>query len=226
MSNPDWLPHRRADQIALCDNWIVYMTAARRTAWGVPQEQFTELANLFDAARELLRQAMDDDERTRVITVRCQAAFKTLTAKARYFKDRFFKMPPLDEGDITALGLRIPDPRHTPVPVPEAQAQADLTFPGIHLVELRNIRPVSGTAPDPRSDYGVRIYYGFSGPPSARFPFRVTGVPKTGTDLPYSIFTRRKKERFDFDGESGNTVYFCLRYENSKGEAGVDYRVI
>jgi hypothetical protein len=33
-------------------------------------------------------------------------------------------------------------------------------------------------------------------------------------------FTRRKRERFDFDGESGNTVYFCLRYENSKGEAG------
>ncbi|MDR2184098.1 MAG: hypothetical protein LBO80_00295 [Treponema sp.] len=203
----------------MCDNWIVYMTAARRTAWGVPQEQYNELSNLYDAARELLRKAMDDDERTRVITVECQAAFKALKAKMRFFKDRYFKLSPLTEGDLAALGLKERDPP-SPVPVPEAQAQADLTFPGIHLVELRNIRPVSGTAPDPRSDYGVRIYYGFSGPASARFPFRVTGVPKTGADLPYSIFTRRKKERFDFDGESGNTVYFCLRYENSKGEAG------
>jgi hypothetical protein len=25
--------------------------------------------------------------------------------------------------------------------------------------------------------------------------------------------TRKQKERFDFDGESGNTVYFRLRYE-------------
>jgi hypothetical protein len=44
--------------------------------------------------------------------------------------------------------------------------------------------------------------------------------PKIGGDLPYSVFTRRKKERFDFDGESGNMVYFCLRYENSKDQAG------
>ncbi|MDR2021339.1 MAG: hypothetical protein LBQ14_11310, partial [Treponema sp.] len=26
-------------------------------------------------------------------------------------KDRFFKLPPLDEGDIAALGLKMPDPR-------------------------------------------------------------------------------------------------------------------
>jgi hypothetical protein len=221
MSNPDWLPRRRADQIAMCDSWIVYLTAARRTAWGVPQDQFNDLTDLFDTAKALLRQATDEDERTHVITVRCQAAFKALTVRQRFFKDRYFKMPPLDEGDIAALGLRAPDSRHTPVPVPEAQAEADITFPGIHLVELRNIRAV-GTAglPDPRSDYGVRIYYGFSGPASQKFPFRVTGVPKSGRDLPYSLFTRRKKELFDFDGESGNTVYFCLRYENAKGEAG------
>jgi hypothetical protein len=188
----------------MCDNWIIYMTSARRTAWGVPQDQFTALSTLFDTAKELLRQAMDEDERTRVITARCQKAFKVLVEKLRFFKDRYFKIPPLDEGDIAALGLRAPDPHHSNIPVPEAQAEADVTFPGIHLVELKNIRPVGISGPpDPRSDYGVRIYYGFSGPASQKFPFRVTGIPKTGTDLPYSIFTRRKRERFDFDGEAG-----------------------
>jgi hypothetical protein len=77
-----------------------------------------------------------------------------------------------------------------------------------------------GTAPDLRSDYGVRIYYGLSGEPTETHRFRVTGTPKTGKDLPESLFTRRKKERFDFDGESGKTVYFCLRYENPAGKAG------
>jgi hypothetical protein len=38
--------------------------------------------------------------------------------------------------------------------------------------------------------------------------------------LPYSVFTKKKKKRFDFEGESGNTVYFCLRYENGKGDVG------
>jgi hypothetical protein len=50
----------------------------------------------------------------------------------------------------------------TPIPPPEAQADVDITFPGVHLVELANIRPVGSFGfPDARSDYGVRIYHGF-----------------------------------------------------------------
>jgi hypothetical protein len=50
-----------------------------------------------------------------------------------------------------------------------------------------------------------------------QYKFRIAGEPKTGNDLSCSVFTRRKKGRFDFDGESGNTVYFCLRYEKPRG---------
>jgi hypothetical protein len=39
----------------------------------------------------------------------------------------------------------------------------------------------------------------------------------TGEDLPHSVFTHKKKYRFDFDGDSGKTVYFSLKYENEKG---------
>ncbi|MDR1250218.1 MAG: hypothetical protein LBK63_13070, partial [Treponema sp.] len=47
--------------------------------------------------------------------------------------------------------------------------------------------------------------------------FRLATPPVSGNDLPHSLFTHRKKFRFDFDGDSGKTVYFCLRYENEKG---------
>jgi hypothetical protein len=124
------------------------------------------------------------------------------------------------EEDLRNMGIPPLDRTHTPVPPPENQVEADLTFPGIHLVELRKIRPVSGTAPDTRSDYGVRIYYGLTGEADEAFPFRLAGPLKTAKVLPYSVFTRRQRERFDFEGESGSTVYFCLRYENSKGQAG------
>jgi hypothetical protein len=41
----------------------------------------------------------------------------------------------------------------------------------------------------------------------------------SGEQLPFSKFTRRKKELFDFtQKDSGKTVYFCVRYENAKGE--------
>jgi hypothetical protein len=80
---------------------------------------------------------------------------------------------------------------------------------------------VGGAAPpDGRVDYGVRIHWGLSGEPTETNRFRVVGTPKTGRDLPNSLFMRRRKERFDFDGESGSRVYFCLKYENPSGWEG------
>jgi hypothetical protein len=193
---------------------------AIRTAWGIPQTQFTELTALFTAAEALLEKTQSGD-RTPVIIEECKEAFDALDAKMRFFKKHYFLVPPLTNADLVNLGLNPPDTSRTPIPKPTAQVEADLTFPGIHLVELKNIRPTgSSGVPDPRSDYGVRIFYGLSGTASDKFRFRVTGEPQKGSDLPYSIFTRHKKERFDFEGESGCTVYFCLHYENSKGEFG------
>jgi hypothetical protein len=221
MSN-DWRPGGREAQLSMTRNWIsVLQDPQYPPNWGIPPNEVMELVTLFDAAQAALIKAQSDTERTPVVTARCNAAFKALTDKMRFFHSHFFLIPPLIEADLISLGLKPRDPP-TPIPTPEAQPEADLAFPGVHLVELRNIRPVSsGTAPDHRSDYGVRIYFGLSGDPTEAHRFRVTGVPKTGKDLPESLFTRRKKERFDFDGESGKTVYFCLQYENpSGGQAG------
>jgi hypothetical protein len=56
--------------------------------WSVPQAEFTKLGTLFAAAEALLQMARDENERTHVITVECQAAFKVLEAKMRFFRDR------------------------------------------------------------------------------------------------------------------------------------------
>ena len=185
--------------------------------WGVPTIVIDELEELAQGADAALTAAKNEATRTPVATARCKTAFDALIAKMRDTKKRYFLTPPLVDADYVALGLKPHDTKPTPVPAPTAQVEADITFPGIHLVELKNIRAVAGIAPDSRSDYGVRIYYGFTGPATERRKFRVNEPPKSGNDLPDSVFTRRKKEFFDFDGESGNTVYFCLKYENAKG---------
>jgi hypothetical protein len=201
----------------MCQEWISIMSDAEtRTAWGIPAAQFQELGVVFAAAQALLQKAQSN-ERTPVITEQCREAFDAMIEKERFFKNHYFLVPPLTLPDLIRLGLHLPNPP-SPIPTPEAQVEADITFPGIHLVELVNIRPVGTVGlPDPRSDYGVRIYYCLSGTPSDTFPFRINEAPKKGANLPYSIFTRRKRERFDFEGESGNRVWFCLRYENAKG---------
>jgi hypothetical protein len=85
------------------------------------------------------------------------------------------------------------------------------------MVELNHIRTVGAGEDDPRSDYGVRIFWGILGPAAEHDKFRLAAPPVTGADLPHSTFTHRRRYRFNFDGDSGKTVYFCLRYENEKG---------
>jgi hypothetical protein len=213
-----WLPGGCDDQLAMAKTWLLVL-AVKGPVWGVPQTDITDLTTLSQAAETILFQAKSST-RTTVITAQCREAFEALVEKMRFIKARHFLTPPLTETDYASLLLKMRDPTPSDIPVPDAQPTADLTFPGIHLVELRKIRPVTGPEPDKRADYGVRIYWGLGGEPTELYKFRVTGTPKTGRDLPNSLFTRRKKERFDFEGESGTRVYFCLRYENPSGAAG------
>jgi hypothetical protein len=214
----DWLPTRRTEQLAMAKNWHTVINK-NRVKWSIPSAVQDDFEVMIETAQDCLADAQSS-ARTAVITAICKEAFDILVGKMRDIKKRYFLTPPLLDSDYIALGFNTPDTIPTPILPPTSQVQADLTFPGIHLVELQKIRPVSGSAPDSRSDYGVRVFWGLTGEPTETDKFRVTGIPKTGNDLPKSKFTRRHKEFFDFDGESGNTVYFCLRYESPTGGEG------
>jgi hypothetical protein len=47
------MPGARADILAMV-NWVTYMTADRRTAWGIPAPEYTALVTLRGAAEALL----------------------------------------------------------------------------------------------------------------------------------------------------------------------------
>ncbi|MDR2184686.1 MAG: hypothetical protein LBO80_03320, partial [Treponema sp.] len=201
----DWMPGPRTLILEMNRIWIEYLTAARRTAWGVPQEQFTELANLYDAARELLQKAMDKAERTHVITVECRGAFKVLEAKMRFFRDRYFKMPPLTEGDWAVLGFREKDPHPTPTPAPDGVPAAALSYPGGPHAMMLHLGPLAGTQElDPRSDYGYSIYMGIMPPGGATLEQAASDKhyllkpPAGGKGLQHYRFTRRRKEKIVF----------------------------
>ena len=224
--NADWLPARREAQLAMAANWVTVLGNQSGNPWNIPSADQTELVTLSGTARTMLEQAQSS-ARTPVITEACREAFAALIEKMRFIKSRFFVVPPLANTDIIALELHPKDTTRTPVPPPAAQAEADITRPGVHLLEL-HLRAVSGSPPDPhRADYGYRIYYGIM-PQGGAATAAATGVkrelvrdPLSGEELPHSKFTRRKKELFDFPAEdTGKTVYFCIRYENAKGESG------
>jgi hypothetical protein len=185
---------------------------AKATAWGVAPGDVLTLDSRITIAETALA-AAQSSERTAVITAQCKAAFEALVEHLRFIKSRYFLSPPLSDVDLISLGLKPIDSSKTPVPPPTSQAEADISRPGAHLLEL-HLRPVTGSLADPhRADYGFRIYYGIM-PPGGASVETATGAkrelmktPVSGTDLPFSKFTRRKKERFDFSQEdSGKTV--------------------
>jgi hypothetical protein len=211
-----WLPGGRDDQLHMARTWISVL-GIKGTAWGVLPAEITDLTALVATAEAKLNLAKSS-ERTTVITAECREAFDALIEKMRFIKRRWFLSPPLTDSDYAAL-LLSHENNGTEIPPPEAQPTADLLFPGIHAIELRNIRPVDPSIGDPRSNEGVRIYFGLTGEPTETHKFRIKGEVKSGLDLPSSQFTRRKKERFDFPGESGNRLYLCMRFEKN-GTAG------
>ncbi|MDR1588482.1 MAG: hypothetical protein LBS57_13595 [Treponema sp.] len=144
-------------------------------------------------------------------------AKKAAKAVIRPFVNQYLRFPPVLNEDRTAMGIPNRDTIPTPVPRPTVQPEADVAYPGVHLIELNHIRTVGAGKDDSRSEFGVRIFWGIMGPPSLLDKFRLTAPPATGNDLPHSTFTHRKRYLFNFEGDSGSTVYFCLRYENEKG---------
>ena len=220
----DWLPTRRADQIAMAKKWctVLHRTA---TAWGVPPAVLPDLAGRYQDAEDMLGEALSS-ARTAVITARCKEYFDKLTSKMRDIKKRYFLTPPLTDANYVELGLNPPDTVSTPVPPPEGFPEADVSYPGVGVLTLHP-RPVKGQPPlDDRSEYGYRIFWG-AYPPGGATVEQATGKlrllmkpPATGDDLPKSEWTRRHKENIDFHECRGHTVYFCVRYENPKGDYG------
>jgi hypothetical protein len=124
----------------------------------------------------------------------------------------------VSDAERVDIGAHVHDKIPTTVPCPTCQPEADVVYPGKHLLELVDIRRVPGIGNDPpEADFGTRIFWGVMGDPTETDKFRITAPPVKGSDLPHSTFTHRKKYRFDFEGDSGKTVWFCIRYENEKG---------
>ncbi|MDR1930055.1 MAG: hypothetical protein LBQ44_05420, partial [Treponema sp.] len=182
---------------------ISVMDAETRTAWGIPTDKFTALGVAYSEAKVLLDKATSS-ERTATITAECQAAFKAMTETMKDFKRRYFLIPPLTEASLISLGLKPRDPP-TPSGKPTAQVTLESSLVGRHELGVKIVY-ITGN-PDDKANKGYRIWYSVVA--SGETP------PADPEELRKSFFTKRKKDRMEFDfGDSGKTVYFAVQVEN------------
>ena len=220
----DWFPTRRLDQILMAKNWE-HQFEIWGEAWGVPKMVREKLITLRKKAEaEILRATSENP--TRGSAQRSADALKELEAHMRDIKDRYFKKPPLENEHFIELGLNMPDTIRSPIPRPEGRSTAVISYPGSGQLCL-HLSHVKGTEPDKRVEYGRSIHWGIM-PQGGATLEQAAGKghylmkpSASGDELVHSKFTRRSKETIEFPPEdSGSTAYFCIRYENSKGEPG------
>ncbi|WP_062428388.1 hypothetical protein [Treponema endosymbiont of Eucomonympha sp.] len=167
-------------------------------------------------------------DRGKSTTTAKNTAMLVLKKAVRAFYGQFLKgNPALSAADRDDFGLPQLDTAYSPVPPPGNQATAKHRPLGDHLLEL-DIEIIGDILPDAKaSDYGFRVYWGIM-PQGGASVEAATGpkrelmkAPAGGEELPFSRFTRRKREVFDFaESDRGKTVSFCIRLENAKGQAG------
>jgi len=217
MAKKTYIPGSDEKFLVWAKNLLDYANS-NATRWKVsaPDASVNDLVNDFHAKLQMAK----DPNRGKVDVLRKKEARIALEKACRTYVQGFLaRNPYVTNPDRETMGLTIYDVIPSTVPPPSVPVEGDLSFPAAGLVEVKNIRAVSVQA-DKKAEYGVRIYYGILGVPDEADKFRLTKPPKTGDDLPHSVFTRQKKYRFDFTGESGRQVFLCMRFENSKGQAG------
>ena len=202
----------------LCQ-YVAVKTSGATPAWDhIPKRYVDQLnaayADWYTAYAPTLK------PHTKAETTAKDMARKRAEAVIRPFVKRFLHYEPVTDDDRDNIKIPNHDKKATRISDPVSHVSCDAVFPGVGLVELRNFRPTGGPPPDPRSDFGGKAFYGLTGAPSNDNPIRLSAPPKSGKELPKSRFTTTKKLRFDFTGESGNTVYFSLRYESPTGGEG------
>jgi hypothetical protein len=175
------------------------------TAWGVPSDSVVELGVLTTAADSALTAAKNEDTRTPVATAQCRTDFDAMTAAMRDMKKRYFYVPPLQESDLVALGLKIPDSTSTSSGDPTAQVTLETYLVGRHQLGVKIIY-LTGS-PHDAANKGYRIWYSVIAQGDA--PITNPGV------LNESFYTKRKKDVVDFDyDDSGKIAYLAVQVEN------------
>jgi hypothetical protein len=209
----DWLPNGQEELAAMAKTWDMMLDGAK-TAWGIPDAKAAELKSRQNTVNGML--TTPKAHRTQSFTASLNNEVEALKVIMRDIKKRYFYVPPLADGDLVTLGLKIPDTEPTDIKPPTATPILSLgyDYSGNTVADIKMHQTPNH---DPRSIHGVMIYYGIYG--------QGDKLPETAGDLPKNEFVTGKtgnyQRTFNFGPENHlKTAYFCARYENGKAQQG------
>jgi hypothetical protein len=211
MYNQDYLPTKDRELLEWVINFLLNLLASL-TRFGFPQDLYQLLSDKRDVFASKLSVADNPMTRTKGAVIEKNDARKDLTQALRQAIRQYLTyntaVTDKDRGD---LGLPIHKTTRTPAPVAATYPDFDIDSGTIRRLSIHFYDQGSKKSKaKPAGQHGAEIRRMKSDTP-------IVDVK----DLIYSAFDTHTPFTLEFEGhERGKTVYFCLCWENTRGEKG------
>ena len=210
MNNSDFLPTKEGELL----QWVInFLTALGKILEriGFPNavyQQLEDLKNTFEAKYGI---AVAPETRTKAAVQEKNSAREVLKKTLRQsIAEYLTRNHLLTDADRDNLGLPIHKTGRTPARIATTYPDFDIDSGTIRRLTIHFYDQGSKSKAKPDGQHGVEILWAISDTP-------ILNVE----DLIHSAFDTRSPFTLNFQGEErGKTVYFCLCWENTRGEKG------
>jgi hypothetical protein len=211
MRNSDYIPKQDGKFLQWTNNFINYLGASY-SQFGFPKDLYEELTVMHDDFVQKLETAEEPATRTKLTVLAkndARAAFEKTLRKA--VKEYLAYGHNVTDEDRDGLGIPIHKTSRTPAPVAKTYPDFDIDSGTIRRLTIDFYDAGSKKSKaKPAGQHGAEIRWVISDTPIIEID-----------DLTRSAFDTHTPFTLEFQGhERGKTVYFCLRWENTRGEKG------
>jgi hypothetical protein len=211
MSNSDFIPHSDGDFNLWQDN-LVKTAELNLIPWGIPDDDFAKVKSLQTNWIGTFAKASNKQNRTAAdVTAKDDARYDYEKAIRPFVAQWLSNNSKVTDSDRTRMGLTVKSGTRTPVPVPTTSPVGTVDFSVRQQHTLRYYDEASAHSnAKPDGVHGCEIYMKVDG-----------DAPKDASELSYVGTCTAAPYTVKFDGtKSGKTVYYWLRWVNTRGECG------
>ncbi|MDR0582169.1 MAG: hypothetical protein LBG31_04300 [Prevotellaceae bacterium] len=211
MLNKDYIPVKDRDFLSWVTNFFNYLYTAL-TRFNFPEEVYQELSALVDDFTQKFERAIAPITRTKAAVQEKNDSRKTLTKRLRTVVKEYLNFNhAVTDSDRDKLGLPIYKTTRTHAPVAAKSPDFDINTSVIGRVGISFYeKDGDHRRGKPAGQHGVEIAWVIAGTPPTRWD-----------ELIHSIVDTHSPHTFSFENDQrGQTLYFALRWENTRGEKG------
>jgi hypothetical protein len=210
MSNQDFVPVNDGKFVEWAKN-LLENVKDNISAWGVPETAFDDVDKLVSDLSDCYVVAETPATRTSTAILAKNEARKAAEKGVRELVKAYITYnPQVTDTNRSDMGLPIHKTSHTPVPAPTTIPEGTVELPSPAVVRIHFRDKDEEGKSKPTGVHGCEIAWAVLDTP-----------PTDWSNLIHSAFDTHTPVEFTFTGEErGKSLYFALRWENTRGVKG------